>query len=51
MAVPGGRRPGGEIDARLDDLASGNAEIVPLEIGAVEFRLLRPRHAHRQNAT
>src|SRR5712691_10831137 len=36
-----------ELYARLDDLASGEAEIVPLEIGALDSRLLRPRHVQR----
>ena len=38
---------GVEIDAHLDDLASGHAEIVPLEIGALDPRLLRLRHVQR----
>src|SRR5207253_6275607 len=50
MTVLAERHPGGEIDAHLDDLASGDAEIVPLEIGALDSRLLRPRHVQRQTA-
>ena len=42
--------PGAIVDARLDDLASGDAEIVPLEVGARDSRLLRPRHVQRQAA-
>ena len=30
--------PRGDVDAHLDDLASGDAEIVPLEIGALHAR-------------
>jgi hypothetical protein len=37
-----------ELDARLDGFASGGAEIVPLEIGALDSRLLRPRRLQRQ---
>jgi hypothetical protein len=33
-----GRRFRADLDAVLDDLASGNAEIVPLEIGALDSR-------------
>src|SRR5271157_4179775 len=40
-----------ELHARLDDLASGDAEIVPLEIGALDSRLLRPRYVQRQTAS
>jgi hypothetical protein len=40
-----------ELDTRLDDLASGDAEIVPLEIGALDSRLLRLRHVQRQAAS
>src|SRR5262245_52510610 len=36
MAVPGGDYPGREIDAHLDDLAPRNAQIVLLEIGALD---------------
>ena len=50
MAVLGGDHPGGKIDAHLDDLASGDAQIVPLEIGALDSRQLRPRHVQRQTA-
>ena len=39
-----------EVDAHLDDLASGDAEIVPLEIGSLDSRLLRLRHVQRQTA-
>lgn len=37
-----------ELDAHLDDLASGDAEIVPLELGAPDSRRLRPRYVERQ---
>jgi len=43
MAVLGERRSGGEVDAHLDDLASGDAEIVPLQVGPLDSRLLRLR--------
>jgi hypothetical protein len=34
-----------------DDLASGDAEIVPLQIGALDSRLLRQRDVQRQTAS
>ena len=40
-----------EVDAHLDDLASGDAEIVPLEIGALDSRLLCARHLQHQTAS
>jgi hypothetical protein len=46
----GASTPGGDIDARLDDLASGDAQIVLLEIGALGSRQLRLRHVERQAA-
>ena len=39
-----------EIDAHLNDLASGNAEIEPLEIGARNTGRLRLRHVQCQIA-
>src|SRR5689334_3968602 len=45
MRVPAERSARGEVDARLDGLASGGAEIVPLELGARDAGLLRPRPA------
>src|SRR5918999_267019 len=39
VAVPGEHHAGGDVDARLDELASGDAQIVPLEIGALDSRL------------
>ena len=50
MRVPGGRHPRVEFDDRLNDLASGDAEIVPLEIDASDSCLLRPRHVQNQTA-
>ena len=50
MRVPDGRHPRVEFDDRLDDLASGDAEIVPLEIDAYDSCLLRPRHVQNQTA-
>ena len=50
MRVPGGRHPRVELDNRLDDLASGDAEIVPLEIDAFDSCLLRPRDMQNQTA-
>jgi hypothetical protein len=50
MRVPGDRRPRGKISAHLDGFASGDAEIVPLEFGALDRSLLRARHAQRQTA-
>jgi hypothetical protein len=43
MSVLAERHSRVEVDAHLDDLASGVSEIVPLEIGALDSRLLRPR--------
>ena len=42
--------PGAIATIALDGLASGDAEIVPLEIVARDSRLLRPRHVQRQAA-
>jgi len=39
------------VDARLHDLAFRDAQIVPLEIGALDSRLLRPRRVQRQTAS
>ena len=50
MRVPGGRNPGVELDDRLHDLASWDAEIVPLEIDASGSCLLGPRHVKNQTA-
>jgi hypothetical protein len=50
MAVRRERHPGGEIDAHLDDLAARNAQIMPLQIRALDSRLLRLRHGRRQTA-
>jgi hypothetical protein len=43
MLVPDGRRFRAYVDAVLDDLASWDAEIVPLEIGALDSRQLLQR--------
>jgi hypothetical protein len=51
MPVLGGRHARGNLHNRLDDLASGDAEVVLLEIGAIDSRLLRPRHIQRQTAS
>jgi hypothetical protein len=50
MRVHGEGRSRVEIHAHLDDLASGDAEIVPLQSGALDSSLLRPRHVKRQTA-
>jgi hypothetical protein len=39
-----------ELHDHLDDLAPGNAQVVPLEIGALDARLLRLRHVDRHTA-
>jgi hypothetical protein len=44
MGVLDQRRFRAEVDACLDDLAAGDAEIVLLEIGASESRRLLDRH-------
>ena len=46
----GGENPRVEVDAHLDDLASGSAEIVPLQVGSFGSRLLRRRQVQRQSA-
>jgi hypothetical protein len=43
-ALPAERDALGEIDADLDDLGSGDCEIVPHDIAATDSRLLRARH-------
>ena len=50
MRVPGGRHPRVEFDDRLDDLASWDAEIVPLEIDAFDPCPPCPRHVQNQTA-
>jgi hypothetical protein len=50
MRVLGKRHSRREFDTHLDDLASRDAEIVPLEVVARDSRLLRPRHVQRQAA-
>src|SRR5262245_40741842 len=50
MPVPGERHSRIEVNAHLDDLASGDAEIVPLEIGAFDSRLLRRCPLQHQTA-
>jgi hypothetical protein len=39
-----------DVDAHLDDFASGNAEILPLQIGALDLRWLGQRGVWRQGA-
>jgi hypothetical protein len=48
--MPGRRHPRAEFDDRLHDLASWDAEIVPLEIDAFGSCLLRSRHVKNQTA-
>ena len=48
MRVPGRRRSRRELDDRLNYLASGNAQVVPLEIDAPGSHLLRLRPVERQ---
>jgi hypothetical protein len=48
MAVLGGHYPRGKINAHLNDLASRDAQIAPLEIGALDSRLLCLHHLQRQ---
>src|SRR5262245_57841328 len=50
MPVPRERHSRVEVDSHLDDLASGDAEIVPLEIGAFDSRLLRRGHLQHHTA-
>jgi hypothetical protein len=49
MGVLDERRGRADIDACLDDLASGGAEIVLLEVGALDVRLLRRRDSSSFN--
>src|SRR6201991_1649788 len=51
MCVLGGSHSGIERNTCLDNFASGSAEIVPLEIGAFDSRLLRPRNVDRKSAS
>jgi hypothetical protein len=51
MRVPAERDSRAEVDAHLDDLAPGDAEIVLLEIGTLDSRLLRSRHVHAQTGS
>src|SRR5262245_30667042 len=50
MRMPGRRNPRIEFDDGLDDLASGDTELVPLEIDACDSRLLRSRDVQDQTA-
>jgi hypothetical protein len=50
VPVPAKRRFRIELDPHLDDLTSGDAEIVPLELGAPDARLLRQGQVQRQTA-
>jgi hypothetical protein len=45
------RRFRADVDARLDRPASGDAEILPLEIGAPESRRLLDRHDHSSRSS
>ena len=51
MRVLAKRHAGGEIDADLDGLASGRAEVVPLQVGSRDPVLLRLRAERRQNGS
>jgi len=51
MRVLGGDNSRVKVDAQLDDLASGNAEIMPLQVSSFGSRLLRLRHVQRQTAS
>src|SRR3954466_13840771 len=51
MRVPAERYSRAEVDAHLDDLASGDAEILLLEIGTFDSRLLRSRRVHAQTGS
>jgi hypothetical protein len=51
MPVPAERRSRGEVDPDLDDLASGDAEIVALETGAPDALLLSVGQLRRQAAS
>src|SRR5262249_3418921 len=50
MRMPGERNSRRELNAHLDNLASGDTEIVPLEIATLDSRLLRLRRTKRQTA-
>src|SRR3954471_15080219 len=49
MGVLAERHAGGEVDADLDGLASGRAEVVPLQVGSRDPVLLRLRAKRREN--
>jgi hypothetical protein len=52
MRVSWSHNSGGKPDEHLDHLAPGDAQIVPLEIGALDVsQLLRPRHVQRQSTS
>jgi hypothetical protein len=40
-----------DVDAHLNGLASGDAKIVSLQVGALDSCLLSLRHGQRQNAS
>jgi hypothetical protein len=48
VPVPAERRSRAKVDPHLYDPASGDAEIVPLELGALDALLLRRRQVQRQ---
>src|SRR5262249_9688720 len=48
MAVPNGRHFGADVDAVLDPLPPGNAEVVPVEVGTPEPRRLL--HSRRSSS-
>src|SRR5712692_8440730 len=50
MRVPGGDISRVEVNAHRTDLASGNAEIVELQVGSFASRLLRLRPVRRETA-
>jgi len=49
MSVHGGGISRAEVDAHLDHLASGSAQIVPLQVGSFALGLLSTRQVQRQN--
>ena len=48
--MPGERHPRREINAHLDDLTSGDTQVVPHDIVALDSRL-RLRHVQRQTGS
>ena len=47
MRVPSKGRSGGKVDAHLNRLASGCAEIVPLQVGVLQFPIPSAKRCYK----